>query len=141
MATLLELIPMGSGLRVQLCMVRGPRLELCETVDMEMTPLFIPLKTEYFEAFANGSKDTEYRPFGVRWNERTCAIGRPVVLSKGYGKGSRLRGVVTGFVRSRTSRPSAAWVACYGSRECDMACIQIRVTRSAASISKQQVDR
>lgn len=91
--------------------------------------LFIPLKTEYFEAFANGSKDTEYRPYGPRWNERTCRVGRPVVLSKGYGKRQRLRGVVVGFARMRTSRPSAAWEKCYGSREADMACIGIEVHR------------
>lgn len=95
----------------------------------EDTGLFIPLKTEYFEAFANGSKDTEYRPYGPRWNERTCRVGRSVVLSKGYGKGNRLLGVVIGFTRTRTSRPTAAWKACYGTRECDMACIGIKVQR------------
>lgn len=89
--------------------------------------IFLPLKTEYYDAFADGRKDTEYRPYGIIWNERTCRVGRAVVLSKGYGKQSRLRGVVVGFERQRTSRPSAAWVACYGSRECDMACIQIKV--------------
>lgn len=130
MATLLERLSLGSGFRVQPQMVCSPWLEVREAVDMEMTPLFIPLKTEYFEAFASGSKDTEYRPFGVRWNERTCRVGRPVVLSKGYGKAQRLQGVVAGFARVRTSRPSEAWVACYGSRECDMACIQIRVALS-----------
>jgi hypothetical protein len=98
-----------------------------QSVDQQ-TALFVPLKSEYFEAFARGEKDTEYRPFGVRWNERTCRIGRPVVLSKGYGKRHRLRGVVASFARVRTSRPSAAWAACYGSRECDMAWIQIKVT-------------
>lgn len=91
--------------------------------------LFIPLKTEYFEAFANGSKDTEYRPYGPRWNERTCRVGRPVVLSKGYGNGQRLRGVVVKFERTRTSRVSAAWEKCYGCREADMACIGIEVRR------------
>lgn len=94
----------------------------------ESRSLFIPLKTEYFEAFKSGTKDTEYRPYGPRWNERTCRVGRQVVLSKGYGIQTRLRGVVTGFVRTRTSRPTKAWVDCYGSRECDMACIQIKLT-------------
>lgn len=61
------------------------------------TALFIPLKTEYFEAFERGDKDTEYRPYGLRWNERTCCIGRRVVLSKGYGKRHRLTGIVVGF--------------------------------------------
>lgn len=93
-----------------------------------MKPLFIPLKTEFFEAFRAGTKDTEYRAYGPRWNERTCPVGRQVLLSKGYGTASRLRGVVIGFNRMRTSKPTAAWEACYGSRECDMACIGIRVT-------------
>ncbi len=62
-----------------------------------MKPLFIPLKTEYYETFANGSKTSELRRYGPRWNERTCTIGRPVVLSKGYGKGSRMTGRITQF--------------------------------------------
>jgi hypothetical protein len=33
----------------------------------------------------DGTKDTEYRLYGPRWNERTCSIGRPAVISKGYG--------------------------------------------------------
>lgn len=31
-----------------------------------MKPLFIPLKSEFYEAFCNGTKDTEYRPYGQR---------------------------------------------------------------------------
>lgn len=96
------------------------------STDIE-APLFIPLKTEYFEAFAGDSKDIEYRPYGPRWNERTCRVGRSVVLSKGYGNAHRLRGKIIGFWRSRPSHPSGDWIACYGSRECDMACIQIKV--------------
>lgn len=52
-------------------------------------PLFIPLKTEYFQAFADGSKREELRRYGPRWNERTCCVGRDVVLSKGYSKQAR----------------------------------------------------
>ena len=96
---------------------------------MEAPALFIPLKTEYFEAFDAGSKDTEYRPYGPRWNERTCRVGRPVILSKGYGRARRLRGVIAGFTRARPSQPSAAWRECYGDRECDMACITIEIQR------------
>jgi hypothetical protein len=51
--------------------------------------LFVPLKTRYFRAFEDGTKTTEYRRYGPRWNERTCAVGRPVVLSLGYS-GARL---------------------------------------------------
>lgn len=53
--------------------------------------LFIPLKTEYYNAFLNGNKDAEYRLYGKRWNEKTCYRNRPVILSKGYGKANRLK--------------------------------------------------
>lgn len=79
-----------------------------------MKPLFIPLKTEFFEAFENGMKDTEYRIYGPRWNERTCAIGREVVLSHGYGNKRRLRGVVVGFDVSDEPTKTEAWRKCYG---------------------------
>ena len=57
-----------------------------------MKPLFIPLKSEHYEAFANGTKTTELRIYGPHWNLITCPIGRPVTLSKGYGKSHRLHG-------------------------------------------------
>lgn len=79
-----------------------------------MKPLFIALKTEYFEAFRAGTKTVEYRLYGPRWNERTCAIGRPVVLSKGYGKAHRINGHVSGFWRSTAVTHSQAWRDCYG---------------------------
>jgi len=55
-----------------------------------MKPIFIPLKTEYYEAFEDGSKTEELRLYGPRWNEKTCTVGRQVILSKGYGKYARL---------------------------------------------------
>ncbi|OPY70470.1 MAG: hypothetical protein A4E62_01557 [Syntrophorhabdus sp. PtaU1.Bin002] len=64
---------------------------------MTLKPLFIPLKREHFEAFENGTKTTEFRQYGPRWNERTCVVGRPVVLSLGYGKQRRLEGLITAF--------------------------------------------
>jgi hypothetical protein len=57
---------------------------------MGSKPLFIPLKREYFEAFAANKKTVEIRKYGPRWNERTCFQGRPVLLSLGYGKTQRL---------------------------------------------------
>ena len=57
-------------------------------------PLFIPLKTEYFEAFESGEKEAEIRRYGARWNTDTCYAGRRVVLSCGYGKARRLKGFV-----------------------------------------------
>lgn len=91
-----------------------------------MKPLFIPLKTAYFEAFEAGTKDTEFRPYGPRWNERTCAIERKVVLSHGYGKQRRLHGVVIGFERSAEPTKTEAWRDCYGDRGGDAACIRVR---------------
>jgi len=88
-------------------------------------PLFIPLKREYFEAFAAGTKDTEYRRYSERWNERTCRIGRAVVLSLGYGKQRRLTGVVTGFVRQSATAMGKDWLACYGDKRGFAACIRI----------------
>lgn len=63
----------------------------------ESRPLFIPLKTEFYEAFVRGEKTSELRLYGPRWNERTCQPGRLVTLSKGYGKHSRRQGVITEF--------------------------------------------
>ena len=87
-------------------------------------PLFIPLKTEYFEAFQNGSKTTEYRQSGGRWNEKTCRVGRRVTLSKGYGKQHRLTGRVAGFEIKQMD--SEAWIACYGEPG-TAACINIEL--------------
>ncbi len=60
-------------------------------------PLFVPLKTEYYEAFERGAKTSELRRYGARWNEKTCNPGREVLISKGYGKKHRLRGIVESF--------------------------------------------
>lgn len=59
-----------------------------------MKPLFIPLKAEHYLAFSSGNKDTEYRLYGKRWNKKTCAPGRDVILSYGYGKQRRSTGVI-----------------------------------------------
>ena len=87
-------------------------------------PLFIPLKTEYYRAFEDGTKTTEYRRYGALWNERTCRIGRDVVLSHGYGKQSRMMGTVIGF--KREVMDSADWLACYGEPG-EAACIEIAI--------------
>jgi len=58
-------------------------------------PLFIPLKAEYYDAFARGEKTSELRKWGKRWNGNVCSLGRKVVLSRGYGKKHRIRGVIT----------------------------------------------
>jgi hypothetical protein len=60
---------------------------------MRERPLFVPLYGEHFDNFARGTKTFEYRQYGARWNEQTCWIGRPVILSRGYS-GPRLRSSV-----------------------------------------------
>ena len=100
-------------------------------------PLFLPLKHEYFEAFERGEKTVEYRVYGTRWNERTCAVGRKVVLSHGYGTKRRLRGEVTHFEKSREPLKTLAWLKCYGHRTGDCACITIKLDRSNAPLELQ----
>lgn len=97
-----------------------------------MKPLFIPLKREHFEAFKNGTKPgmEEFRLEGPRWNARTCAVGRQVVLSLGYGKAHRLTGVVAGYRSCKEPTTTAAWKDCYGDRGGLAACIKIEITGS-----------
>lgn len=57
-------------------------------------PLFLPLNAEYFDAFMDGSKDTEYRLNGPRWNAKTCIPERQILLSRGYGRQNRALGVI-----------------------------------------------
>jgi hypothetical protein len=78
--------------------------------------LFVPLRREWFEAFEKGHKTFEYRPYGPRWNERTCAIGRRVTLSLGYGKHRRLHGTIVSFERSEDVTRTSAWQSCYGGK-------------------------
>jgi len=87
--------------------------------------LFIPLKAEYFDAFERKEKTTEYRLRGPRWNARTCWIGRPVVLSRGYGKHRRICGRIVGFHYDNLPAKIPNWIACYGPRAGVAACIAI----------------
>lgn len=93
-------------------------------------PLFIPVKTEYFEAFKNGTKLFEMREYGKRWNEKTCRVGREVVVSKGYGKNGRLHGYVKKFERAGEFYPFSnddfhALRKCFPDRAFDVAVIWI----------------
>ncbi len=92
-------------------------------------PLFIPLKSEFYEAFERGDKDTEYRAYGPRWNEKTCRVGRAVVLSHGYGKKRRIAGTIAGFRKSSDATPG--FKTCYGEKAAMMACIKITIPRCA----------
>jgi hypothetical protein len=94
---------------------------------MSDKPLFIPLKSEFYNAFIHGVKTTEYRRHGPGWNAKTCPVGRRVVLSKGYGKANRVTGVIVGFTVSRAPTTTWAWQACYGLRSGEAACIEIKI--------------
>lgn len=103
-----------------------------------MKPLFIPLKTEYYEAFANGSKRDELRRYGPRWNERTCEIGRDVVLSKGYGKQHRLTGYVRRFKKQHGSTFNSTYknaiLDVFGSLDIEIACVSIELTTNVKAV-------
>lgn len=93
----------------------------------EMKPLFLPLYTEHFNAFESGIKDTEFRMYGSRYNERTCFVGREVTLSHGFGKKRRLYGVIAAFERSAEPTKTEAWINCYGDKPGDAACIRVKL--------------
>jgi hypothetical protein len=81
-----------------------------------LPPLFVPLDRPYFEAFERGDKTEEFRPYGPKWNEKTCPIGRRVVLSMGYGKARRLPGRIVSFRQDRHPFLLPGWLECYGDK-------------------------
>ena len=95
----------------------------------QIAPLFIPLKREYYAAFNSGLKTEEFRPYGLRWNERTCWIGRSVILSLGYGRQARRVGEVIGFRIVQDVGSLPGWVACYGDRKGQAAAIRINLSQ------------
>lgn len=98
-------------------------------VPLEMPAMFLPLKGEFYDQFIGGSKQEEFRIYGPRWNERTCPIGRPVVLSRGYGIRHRTNGVIVGFRTSIEPTKTEAWLKCYGEHSAGVlaACIKIQI--------------
>lgn len=83
---------------------------------LSMKPLFIPLKREYFNAFKNRTKDTEYRLYGPNWNSKTIIPGRKALLSLGYGKVERLNAVIIGFTTNSFPQEWPGWIECYGDK-------------------------
>lgn len=94
-----------------------------------MRPMFIPLKTEYYEAFEDGRKTEELRLYGPRWNHDTCRVGREVILSKGYGKQNRMKGRIWRFTKQHGSLFGSTYKAdikaVYGTLDVDIARISI----------------
>ena len=93
----------------------------------QVKPLFVPLKREYYEEFISGNKNVEYRKYGPGWNERTCQVGRPIVISLGYGKNRRSKGIIRSFeIINSATIPSAREV--YGPVKIELAAIGIDLT-------------
>lgn len=99
-------------------------VEASEYVDK--APLFIPLKREYYEKFQRREKDTEYRAYGKRWNEFTCDIGRKAILSLGYGKQSRMSGII---MSAKLVPQTSDFIKIYGDKE---KCFAIRFCKLEA---------
>lgn len=98
---------------------------------MNNKPLFIPLKGEYFDAFVAGTKNTEYRPHGPRWNAEVCYPGRKVTISYGYGKQRRRNGTITRFYTSWEPTKTETWKKLYGEKHKGIAaaCIEIELDK------------
>lgn len=96
-----------------------------------MKPLFIPLKSEYYEAFKADLKTEELRLYGPRWNHQTCLIGREVILSKGYGKQHRMKGRIWKFKKQHASTFGSTYkksiLDVFSSLNVDIACISIQI--------------
>ncbi len=94
-----------------------------------MKPLFLPLKTKYYDDFLSGDKGDELRRYGPRWNEKTCPVGREVLLSKGYGKKNRTTGRIWKFRKQHgtmfASAYSQAILDVYGTLDIWIAVISI----------------
>ena len=56
--------------------------------------VFVPLTTKFFYQFKNEGKRFELRRLGGPWNTNNIYSSRPVVLSKGYGKYERIKGII-----------------------------------------------
>ena len=98
--------------------------------DFEESALFVPLMTEHYRRFDDGTKDTEYRPYGPRWNEATCRIGRPVVLSRGYSTPDRMRCTVAKFQVIDSADAPPAYHAIYGAKHAGKPVAAIKICRS-----------
>jgi hypothetical protein len=94
----------------------------------QMPPLWINLKYEFFDAFARGEKETEFRVLGKLWNEEKCRIGRRVVLTRAYRQ-PHLTGVIVGFdARFASDRSLPALTACFHTTPLTLiACIKIKL--------------
>lgn len=104
----------------------------------KMKSLLIVTTTEYYQQFLSGEKPgmEELRPYGARWNENTCVIGRSVILSAGYGKKHRAAGRIIGFRTSQTETKRPEYKAIYGDKHTGKlaACIKIELEQGDSSV-------
>ena len=111
------------------------RSEQNATDPVASTALFIPLKSCYYDLFAEGTKTDELRKYGPRWNERTCQVGRAVTLSRGYGKKHRMSGTIGAFKKQHGStfgsRYRKSIRELYGTEDIWIAVISIRMNAKA----------
>lgn len=68
-----------------------------EAENIENKPLFVALKTKFYEQFKYGLKRYELRKLNSNFNAQTCKIGKAVILSKGYGNHERLGCYITSY--------------------------------------------
>ncbi len=102
-------------------------------ISRTMKPIFIPLKSQYFEDFKNGRKQIEYRRAGVgQFTLAKCTPGREVTLSKGYSKSNRITGTVVRSWIEHHEHPTGAIAKCYGTEPIDIIAISIRVDRTSS---------
>ena len=71
-------------------------MELNEKLGPIIMPdrLFVPLKTEHYEAFESGEKTWELRGLNSRFNVETVQVGREVELRRGYNTDDSLWGEI-----------------------------------------------
>lgn len=94
---------------------------------VEMEPLFLALRSQYYQEFKMREKKIEYRRYGKGYNEETCPVGRRVLLSKGYSKAQRMTGVIVSFEVSDLPKEGDEWLDRFGDHEGPAACIHIRL--------------
>lgn len=99
-------------------------------------PLFIPLRTVWFDAYASGGKFEEWRRPGPRWNATVCMIGRPVLLSRGYS-GARLRAVIDATRLAWPEDPAV--IELYGETLCFVMALRDIQAVSAAANARSSI--
>jgi hypothetical protein len=100
--------------------------------ELDRAPLFVPLKAEWFDAFANGSKQWEHRMEKRQWNVRQVVVGRRVTLSRGYGAHARLTGTIVEVTR-HTARALRDVETVYPDATPDSLFISFRIALDAVS--------